>query len=108
MGIKIELTTYAGDPAITYRCPCGASHTLRVSGSHTPRWTWNGDRERPTISPSVNYTEAACSDDCDVCEEGHHLPEFRCHSFVHEGRVQFLADSTHALAGQTVDMKDVL
>ena len=30
----------------------------------------------------------------------------RCHSFVRSGRIEFLSDSTHALAGQTVDLPD--
>lgn len=29
-----------------------------------------------------------------------------CHSFVTEGRIQFLGDCTHALANQTVDLPD--
>jgi hypothetical protein len=28
----------------------------------------------------------------------------RCHSFVRDGKIEFLNDSTHALAGQTVDI----
>jgi hypothetical protein len=31
----------------------------------------------------------------------------RCHSFVTDGRIQFLSDSTHALAGQTVDLPEI-
>ena len=30
-----------------------------------------------------------------------------CHSFVTDGRIQFLADCTHPLAGQTVDLPEV-
>jgi len=30
----------------------------------------------------------------------------RCHSFVVDGRIQFLQDSEHELAGQTVDLPD--
>ena len=30
-----------------------------------------------------------------------------CHSFVTDGRIQFLNDCTHALAGQTVDLPDM-
>jgi hypothetical protein len=29
-----------------------------------------------------------------------------CHSFVTDGRIQFLSDCTHELAGQTVDLPD--
>lgn len=41
---------------------------------------------------------------------GHNLPHTvspawgNCHSFLRAGRWQFLGDSAHALAGQTVDM----
>jgi hypothetical protein len=29
-----------------------------------------------------------------------------CHSFVTDGRIQFLEDCTHELAGQTVDLPE--
>jgi hypothetical protein len=51
------------------------------------RWTFDGDLVNPTISPSV-------------LSEG----EKRCHFFVKKGRIQYLNDSQHELAGQTVDM----
>ena len=31
----------------------------------------------------------------------------RCHSFVRDGKIRFLADSYHELAGQTVDLPEV-
>lgn len=31
---------------------------------------------------------------------------YTCHSFVTDGRIQFLGDCTHSLAGQTVDLPD--
>jgi hypothetical protein len=31
----------------------------------------------------------------------------RCHSFVRESRIEFLTDSTHELAGQTVDLPEL-
>lgn len=30
-----------------------------------------------------------------------------CHSFIRDGRIEFLSDCTHALAGQTVDLPDI-
>jgi len=57
----------------------------------TANWTWNGDTEKPTLRPSVLTTN-------------HKL---RCHSFVKDGQAQFLEDSKHDLAGQTVDMLEV-
>jgi hypothetical protein len=66
----------------------------RVAGEGRPMWTWNGDHERPTLAPSVVVR----------LERGDGGPTRVCHSFVRDGRIQFLADSTHALAGQTAPL----
>jgi hypothetical protein len=42
----------------------------------------------------------------DDYQEKAHTPG-NCHSYVPAGRWEFLADSAHALAGQTVDMVPV-
>lgn len=60
------------------------------------RWTFNGDMERPTFRNSM-------------LARWNHGPAREprvCHSFVTDGRIEFLADCTHALAGKTVDLPD--
>lgn len=64
----------------------------------TGNWTWNGDTERPTLKPSI-LTKV------DYSVNGR--PNIICHSFVNDGMVQFLTDSTHELAGQTVPLLDI-
>ena len=54
-------------------------------------WTWNGSTNAPTLRPSVRT-------------EGHN---FRCHSFINDGNVQFLDDCSHELAGQTLALNDL-
>lgn len=54
-------------------------------------WSWNGDTEKPTLKPSIKTTR-----------EG-----FVCHSFLNDGKAQFLSDCTHDLVNQTVDMLEV-
>lgn len=77
-------------------CPgCDEPHGVKIEGTlnhpHGP-WSWNGDREKPTLQPSVLH-------------DGETRPDgFRCHSFVTDGRIQFLSDCTHAIAGQTVPL----
>ncbi|MGN6235007.1 DUF6527 family protein [Dyella sp.] len=61
------------------------------------RWTFNGDMQRPTFSPSLNTWWGG--------KDG--IPLHRCHSFIREGRIEFLPDSTHALAGQTVELPEI-
>jgi len=57
------------------------------------RWTFNGDFEKPTFSPSMLVNQ--------------HRPESRCHSFVTDGNIQFLSDCFHELAGQTLELEDI-
>lgn len=76
-------------------CPgCKSMHVI------PSRWHFDGNVVAPTFSPSVLiFTPADAS-------EG--IPrETICHYFVAGGRIQFCADSPHALGGQTVDLPDI-
>ena len=86
---------------VMFWCPgCDGAHAVRVGEGTGPFWTWNGDADRPTFSPSVLVRYAGA----DADKPGG-CPSV-CHSFVTDGRIQFLGDCTHALAGQTVDVPD--
>lgn len=79
-------------------CPaCGCAHGFTIEGPHA--WKWNGSVDLPTFSPSMLATWTDHPD-------GKTPVDRRCHSFVRDGRIQFLADCTHDLAGQTVDLPD--
>lgn len=70
-------------------CPgCGCGHMF------DKRWTFNGDLDKPTFRASMLVR--------------HHRfgKDILCHSFVTDGRIEFLSDSTHELAGKTVDLPD--
>lgn len=72
-------------------CPgCQENH----GPSHS--WRFNGDFERPTFEPSILVRRP------DPDRPGINLSV--CHSFVRDGRIMFLADSTHAFAGKTVEL----
>lgn len=53
-------------------------------------WEFNGNLERPTFSPSML-----------IYPNGLHG---RDHFFVRDGKIEYLSDSEHGLAGKTVDM----
>lgn len=61
----------------------------------TPNWTWNGSVTAPTLRPSV-LTRGGDIDN-----------EVVCHVWISDGQVQFLGDSTHELAGQTLPLLDI-
>lgn len=90
-----------------FRCPgCGDPHAVWVGYGPGPRWGWNYSGDAPTFTPSILVTWTEPSD---VPEEFYDTSKDIkrvCHSFVTDGRIQFLADCTHALAGQTVDLPD--
>ena len=82
---------------IKFYCPaCGERHIVSVGPRSfwRERWTWNGDTEKPTIRASVLVTMR--------------MPdhEKRCHSFVTDGKIEYLGDCTHGLAGKTVELPD--
>lgn len=106
------IRSHGGD-SMSFWCPgCDTSHTVRVGGANP--WGWNGNYDKPTFTPSVllksgHYCSGQEGKDCWCTFEariGRPSP-FKCgicHSFVTDGRIQFLGDCTHALAGQTVDL----
>lgn len=106
------------DGKMRFMCPgCGHNHVINVDSGRQPRWTWNGSFDKPTFNPSILETvghyisshEGSCW--CDYNREHpDEDPDFqcsRCHSFVRDGRIQFLDDCSHALAGQTVDLPEL-
>lgn len=110
-----KVTVHEGD-AVSFECPgCKDRHGINTNPNH--RWQFNGDKDRPTISPSIlvrtgHYVEGHNGDAC-WCTYNKEHPEklapfkcYRCHSFVTDGKIQFLNDCTHPLAGQTVEMLD--
>lgn len=63
-------------------------HLLPVNcATHTPSWTFDGNLEAPTLSPSI------------LTKGGPGMSK-RCHSFLEHGLFRFLTDSTHPLAGR--------
>lgn len=95
---------------VGFLCPgCGDHHVIPVGAGG---WTWNGSVEKPTLAPSIavrsgHYGSAHKAGDPCWCGRSDGFRCYVCHSFVRDGRIEFLADCTHALAGQTVDLLEV-
>lgn len=66
---------------------------LKDSRKGTCCWTWNGDTESPTLKPSILTTST--------------FENFRCHSWINDGFVQFLSDCTHEYARKNLELLDV-
>lgn len=74
-------------------CPgCKYSHPFHVGSVGRPSWEWNGSMDKPTFTPSLLVFKD--------------VPEQRCHSYVTDGRIQFLGDCFHDLKNQTVEIPE--
>jgi hypothetical protein len=98
---------------VAFWCPgCDEAHNLRVriNGTPSPSWDFNGDGDKPTFRPSVlvTGTERLSEEEHAAVMRGEHFEPIKvvCHSFITDGTIQFLNDCTHALAGQTVPLPD--
>jgi hypothetical protein len=100
------------DGRIMFYCQgCDCHHAVNDS------WSFNGDFENPTFSPSILVRSGHYSDsykgDC-WCTYNEKHPDnpstfkcIRCHSFVRDGKIEYLSDCTHELAGKTVELEDI-
>lgn len=81
-----------GGTLMLFHCPgCGYSHPFEINAPDGRGWSWNGSFDRPTFQPSL------------LCNAG---SDYVCHSFVTDGKIQFLSDCWHHLKGQTVEVPD--
>jgi hypothetical protein len=88
-------------------CPgCNGGHEIDTerANSSGSKWTFDGDMERPTFSPSINLK-------INTPDMGAHyqpgVASTVCHYFIRAGQIQFLGDCTHDLRGKTVPMPDI-
>lgn len=80
-----------GGKLYVFHCPgCKNAHPFEIDAPGGAGWTWNGSLDKPSFQPSL------------LCNQ--HDPASRCHSFVTDGKIQFLNDCHHELKGQTVEI----
>jgi len=97
---------------LSFMCPaCKVPHGIKYGEGG---WSWNGDIDKPTFSPSVlvrngHYLHPDKKDCWCTYNIDHPENKFKCiicHSFVTNGMIQFLDDCSHELAGQTVPLME--
>lgn len=84
----------------SFTCPgCGRIHTVMTNPLYgNKQWEFNGDIEKPSFMPSLK---------CTWDYSGGTKMDKICHSFITDGKIQFCGDSTHELAGQTVELPEI-
>jgi hypothetical protein len=85
-------------------CPgCDSAHVVSDS--------WQVNTDTATISPSVLVHSHQTFINNDLTDDALLAPDNitttpQCHSYVTNGHIQYLSDTTHALSGQTVELPD--
>lgn len=102
---------------LRFKCPgCDSNHVVNITGTGNQKWGWDGNYERPTLTPSILVTSghymSGHHGEC-WCQYNQEHPDdkcfecTRCHSFVRNGYIEFLGDCSHKLRGQTVELPDI-
>lgn len=76
---------------------CDMFHVINLDSTYSSiTWDFNENYEKPTFSPSILVEYPW----------GMERRKVICHSFITDGKIQYLGDCTHALANQTIDLED--
>ena len=82
-------------------CPgCLCAHGFNAFKNQEPRWQFNGDMYKPTITPSIKITGHLGRRATDK-ERQYGV----CHSVIKDGMIEFQSDCTHNLAAHTVSLE---
>lgn len=97
---KVIVTDHDGVDYVRYYCP-GCKHEHSVPAD---RWSFNGDVEKPTVSPSVRHfiPSGSRKGSADYSEKT------TCHYFIREGFIEFCGDCEHNLRNQRVELTEML
>lgn len=69
---------------------CQDFHNVKTGEGEGPRWAFNGDTEAPTFTPGIRFAKDGVV----------------CSAVITAGNAEYLAECTHAAAGQTVCLSD--
>lgn len=98
---------------ITFWCNgCNEAHSVSAE-----QWKWNGDRDKPTLGPSVKITSGHHSQNwqgtdcwCTYNKEHADNPSLFtcgiCHFVLTEGIIYYQNDCTHELANKSIPLPD--
>lgn len=98
---------------VFYCMGCKARHQIYLDGNGA-RWSWDGNAEEPTFSPSVlvesirhDLTPAQWEEYDTICSQqgmaaamNHPVYGWRCHTFIRGGYIEYLDDCSHTLRGR--------
>lgn len=91
---KLKGVDDANGKRVGYRFYCpGCEHNHSFS-DQPGGWQFDGNMVLPTVTPSLLTTGSAD-------------PNYRCHLYLTAGKIRYLTDCSHALAGKTIELPDL-
>lgn len=86
---------------------CNTYHQIATKEpfSNGAVWTFNGDMDRPTFTPSLLVKTGSFASPGFI--DPPEIPPTLCHSFITNGMIQFLGDCTHNLKNQTLELPEI-
>lgn len=88
-------------------CPaCEGAHHYRTDSQGKANWTFNGNTEKPSFTPSMKISWGNKVPGYENWKDDEHDNGI-CHYFLTDGQLQFCSDSTHDLKGQTVPLPEL-
>ena len=90
--MKKGIFRIAKDGMLLFWCKgCKRLHGVYIDKNKPVHWDFNGNYDKPTFNPSILVT----------------MPNIGvCHSFIKDGKIQYLDDCYHELKGQTVELNN--
>lgn len=93
MGETVGKLRKQGNGHFHFWCPaCESAHWFRTGYAAGPNWQFDGNFDKPTVTPSINV--------------GPYTPEARCHSFMTAGVLHYQVDCWHEYKGLSLPMVD--
>lgn len=98
---------------VAFWCPgCNDIHLVGIEPPATPIWSWNNNSVSPTFNPSIQIKQVThfppvTSENLEQWKKQpwEQVPVVKiCHSFIIDGNIRFLEDSTHHLSGHTAQL----
>ena len=102
MALRLTTTDKGGESVWFWCLGCATHHRFVIKlgeGESGPCWSFDGDLEKPTFSPSLRCNP-------NLTPEHKAAGGHRCHLFLRAGMVEYLADCTHEYAGVTMSVDD--
>lgn len=95
---RFKVETVDGTQHVIYKCPgCKHLHTVPAD-----RWNWNGDVDKPTLSPSVRHFITFPEGTKRAGQQ-----QTICHYFIRDGRIEFCGDCEHDLKGSAAELPEI-